>query len=888
MILLKYMVRVVRERLAVKWQYILASTVCVAISLLAYQQTFGALTPIGWGDVGGVRLDVRVQPDATGGLWHIPGCVPQRIDVEGSSRFETEACVVETTDIALASYPDLDMPNNLVNYALKVGGDSRFHAVLNGTYPSSLVLLKDGRLMGNRWHSSELFIATTSALRPYFEQVSEHDVMKTYSLYIPQDLTITNGLGNSIEPKRIDISDNNLYAAVESRSRSHVLVDIATRRATYVGINKEYNNDETVVQAVSSDGKYLAVVNTLYRMGELYIIDESCGRTAPYPSPPTCDSIDFSDHLQANSTLAGTIPYELSFSSDSSKLVMKSYIEGTAGIVEATITPDTSTLQVKYLALGDSYSSGEGDIADWPTNYYISGTEADGSCHLSSRSYPFLLRDKWGISSLAMKSVACSGALVLPDFFGEGRYDGQGDQPALAKDERLRRYDQALQDFTPGIARQIDFIERYKPAKVTFTGGGNDVGFAGILSYCATSALISGASCTYVSSSQLRADLNGQIDSQYVHNKQFIEKIKEVSPATEIYMIGYPQFVSLGRLWCSDNSPMLNRQERIMIRESVTRLNNILKKVARDTGVYYVDIEDSLAGGQICDGSSYITGPLGVAFTKFKFETDGNMYHPNHRGHAKMADAIHQKIANGMDYHILDIPLEANGRRVVRMAVLPDYVGIGSTHTITMDASMFGPNGEVYIEMFSQHAHLGTATIDADGMLRTTVTVPKSVGAGTHLLTISGVDPDGETVSVQQFVTVVSNTPSDADADGIPDDEDPCFALFEWYENGVDMCATNKQQSRPVIDRLIMPGRDELTDTTTTGKVVFERSSSAAVVMSDEVDDITSDDYAPKRTNINKTDTHNNLNSWWVLGGVGIIMTGVTLYYAKRKNQQAK
>ena len=82
-----------------------------------------------------------------------------------------------------------------------------------------------------------------------------------------------------------------------------------------------------------------------------------------------------------------------------------------------TLSPKTNSVNgIEYLALGDSYSSGEGDIgtkADG-TNFYLPLTDATpNTCHISSRSYPFLLRDNWGIPSDQMYSVACSGAQVV-------------------------------------------------------------------------------------------------------------------------------------------------------------------------------------------------------------------------------------------------------------------------------------------------------------------------------------------------------------------------------------------------------------------------------------------------------------------------------------------
>src|SRR5690606_18148670 len=80
-----------------------------------------------------------------------------------------------------------------------------------------------------------------------------------------------------------------------------------------------------------------------------------------------------------------------------------------------------STPQLDYLALGDSYSSGEGDIERRSngSTYYLEGTDVTGDyekgipeekCHVSNRSYPFVLQQSGAVEGDRIQSVACSGA----------------------------------------------------------------------------------------------------------------------------------------------------------------------------------------------------------------------------------------------------------------------------------------------------------------------------------------------------------------------------------------------------------------------------------------------------------------------------------------------
>ena len=456
--------------------------------------------------------------------------------------------------------------------------------------------------------------------------------------------------------------------------------------------------------------------------------------------------------------------------------------------------------QLEYLALGDSYSSGEGDLGRQANglSYYINDTDGDEGCHLSSRSYPFLLGKALGDSGMFTKSVACSGARVRPDFYGDSKYDGQFKiQRRYSADDPADVRRTVLQEFTPGEIRQLEFVKEYRPKMITFTGGGNDVGFVDILEYCAQSyrlfnVIPTPETCAYVHDEGLRKSLNATIDTQYVFNKKFIEEVKRVSPETEIYVVGYPQFVKIGGTRCLPTSPILNSLENIFIRDSVTRLNNVLKRVARDTDTYYVDIEDSLEGGQICQGSKYMTGPVRTIVNEGKVKRNQNMYHPNAAGHQKMAERIAKQIKEKPGYVIADIPTEESAARVVRTAVLPSYAGVGSTHTVQVGPGTIKPDGTMSGDAYSSKVHLGDYVADATGALTMSITIPPELGIGKHLFTFTGLDINDQPVQLQQFVYVTGNDPNDIDGDGIPNEDDPCFAITEWYENGVDICASQQ------------------------------------------------------------------------------------------------
>ena len=508
------------------------------------------------------------------------------------------------------------------------------------------------------------------------------------------------------------------------------------------------------IEAVSDDGRFVFVAPS----GQL-IDTENCGDVSPTPFDfhtqilHVCRIRENADIIHSLVTQAAEIQ-GAQFSEDGNTLKFFT-VDSTSGdrITHRIVMGATDVKIIKYLALGDSYSSGEGDVSysSGQTNY-LPGTESKDNCHISYRSYPFLLRDKWNIPSGEMRSIACSGARVKPDYYGIGEYLGQhSDLKSKNSTEKLDIRSDSLNNFSPSILRQIDFVAKYQPDIVTFTGGGNDVGFGEVIAYCADPRK-SKVSCPQVSDPQISANLRRAIDDVRGSLTEFIQQVKEISPASKIYLIGYPQFVALDG--CNDGSVLLNKPERLMIRSSVTRLNNILKLVARDTDVYYVDIEDSLEGGQICDGSLYMTGPIKV-LGKAVLGDAQEAYHPNANGHKKIATAIDERIKNdNLSYTIINIPPEESGQRVIRMAVTKDYAGVGSEQTVTMGPGIFHEDGTVDIVGFSNRISLGSAKTEHDGSLNIKIKIPPEMEPGYHLLTLTGKSVEGDMVQIQQYITV--------------------------------------------------------------------------------------------------------------------------------------
>ncbi|WP_381800207.1 SGNH/GDSL hydrolase family protein [Streptomyces niveus] len=211
-----------------------------------------------------------------------------------------------------------------------------------------------------------------------------------------------------------------------------------------------------------------------------------------------------------------------------------------------------------YVALGDSYSSGLG-----------AGSYGDsGACKRSSVAYPQLWANANSPSSFAF--TACSGARTG---------DVTGSQ---------------LGPLNSGTDL------------VSITVGGNDAGFADVMTTC---VLQSEASCVArVNQARAYVDttLPGQLDSVY-------NAISAKAPSAEVVVIGYPRFYQLNGTCVVG----MTETERAAINGAADHINTLLAKRAADHGYRYADVTGPFTGHEICSPSSWlhsVSWPIGESY----------------------------------------------------------------------------------------------------------------------------------------------------------------------------------------------------------------------------------------------------------------------------------
>lgn len=643
--------------------------------------------------------------------------------------------------------------------------------------------------------------------------------------YSSPDFVFKRPNGRIITVGSVAASANGRWLVFEAVNLGIVRLDLKTFEMKRIStFNSSYYINlgtlPTMHLAVSDDGESVAmsgryipfqVIRVIDSCGDMATVTDAIDNNTPMAHP--CYERDLGNDVYSNAGVYQTIE-DLGVSSDGGQIEFTvTKYNGGAPLRASLSAPGYTAPTLEYLALGDSYSSGEGDIGKRPDgmSYYLPLTYTyPDNCHVSSRSYPFLLRDHFAIPESSMKSVACSGARIVFDYDRPSNgYLGQSNRLAKINDVESSQQ-AALDKFIPGRVPQIEFIKKYRPNAVTLTGGGNDAGFADILAYCAQPAwegLFVDDTCAYAKpGSQLSNLLSVTIRDQYRYAKHLVESIKTASPNTKVYIIGYPSFIAGSNGVCALNSGVLGGRERDMVNQATSYLNANLKKAADSSGATYIDIEDSLDGGRLCEGSKFVTGlwDVGILNERERKQT----FHPNSMGHQQIAQSIianssfslssSPMIPTSEDTGWLDIPASFGSANLdnfhaqnTTMTVL-SLVRSDKTASISLPPYSFAPDTSVSVSIYSDLTPLGDYSASNTGELSVPLDIPSTLPLGKHLLVVSGKSYTDEPISYYQFIDLNSEDTNDSDGDGVPNQLNHCNFIEHWYDenSGKDTCVT--------------------------------------------------------------------------------------------------
>lgn len=216
---------------------------------------------------------------------------------------------------------------------------------------------------------------------------------------------------------------------------------------------------------------------------------------------------------------------------------------------DAAVIPRSALPAVRYVALGDSYSSGVGS-----GDYYRSG----GSCERSPGAYPAL----WAAAShpASYVSEACSGATI-------------------------------------GSVLRSQLVALNKATTlVSITIGGNDVGFGPVMSTC---VILPTSFCVHevtAAEAEIRSVLPGRLN-------ELLAAVSAAAPEARVVVMGYPEPYDLSR---SASCIGLSTTDRNDLDQAAARLDAQLQAAADRYSDAFADVRSAFGGHQICDSESWL------------------------------------------------------------------------------------------------------------------------------------------------------------------------------------------------------------------------------------------------------------------------------------------
>ena len=526
--------------------------------------------------------------------------------------------------------------------------------------------------------------------------------------------------------------------------------------------------------------------------------------------------------------------------------------------------------KLDYLALGDSYSSGEGDTERnnaTGQKYYRQLTDVNEDkkqgipgekCHISTHSYPYKLAQYMELKQTGTRqwdTVACGGATIY-DLNGSnsGGYDGQNDRLRDYADKNTLQK-MALNEMIPGRVKQIEFVKKYQPKVITLTAGGNDVDFGKKIKDC-VNPFASSETCDWANSEM--GTLGSQIRGQFDRLVSLYKELRSASPGVKIYAIGYPQFITDKEpANCGLNAGNANVMERRMIVRATQYMNEVIEAAARKAGVKYVDISQALNGGKMCEKHQiYMTGIVGLG--------EQESYHPNKFGHTMIFVEIakqlnHESLLTYSKYPTAgdesvnapsSIYFDKGAPSSVNTTMLANSKpSKGSKQKVALAKNSLQPGSSARVEIRSKPVDLGSYTVSSDGSMRETITIPDNIPAGYHTLFIYGKSASGEDIKITQTLIVTGKDKEDLDDDGVKDTNQPCGAFLKTSGKDEDLDGIDDACDPEITDPILYTARNGKSEfNEDEGKIYVFRNTRAAKLTG------VNNDYIDKSSNKDNTE----------------------------------
>lgn len=247
---------------------------------------------------------------------------------------------------------------------------------------------------------------------------------------------------------------------------------------------------------------------------------------------------------------------------------------------------------IKYVAMGDSYSSGTG----------APPYDLPGGCARSTNAYPFLFaKSIEAIGPVEVESVACAGA-------------------------KIRHITEGYGDKGPAEIAAVDATTDL----VTLSIGGNDVGWTEAVIGCSVLP-----DCEEFANQGGTDIMSDRIKSIEPALTETYKAVKAAAPNATIVVFGYAEFAPVETDAAEECSAAAGwtRKEMQWVANQMAEINEVVKRAAASAGVTYVDVGNAYQGHELCTADPYHNG-----YTLLP--DPGSSFHPNAKGYQAIAAVL--------------------------------------------------------------------------------------------------------------------------------------------------------------------------------------------------------------------------------------------------------
>lgn len=594
--------------------------------------------------------------------------------------------------------------------------------------------------------------------------------------YEPQYLRDNRGNYFDIDHNSVSYSRDGEWL-VASTFQGLARINVRTRAALLFDEPLRYGSGLSLAlqTAITPNGRYAVVASATVGRFRIYDLEDCPVITDQLLNRKACRYKDIWPQL-ASSTGNPIGLLEVRFLSD---LTISFYRQEQAQSQQIIASvPGKTDGGLTYLALGDSYTSGEGAYS------YRDGTDIDNNhCRNSWLSYPYLIKQSLALPRT--ESVACAGAVRWDIANDDPDYPGQVQDGVKKRD---RQTAPILSSFMPGFLPQKDFISFYQPGIITVSVGGNNIGFGDKLARCLKPG-------TCFASYEDRLEVFREISNSFDDTVRVYEDIRRSAPPdTKVYAIGYPEIAkSDGQ--CGHNV-WLSPEEIEFSNQLIGQLNQMLHSASQKAGLIYLDVSQAFYGHRLCEAAYSDSAVNGVTAGDDKINwwfihgpIAGESFHPTALGHRLYRDMILRQSDNfgvtasppvstiaapAEDPNAVFLQAPKTNRKISSLKYSPGLtpaLAVKGGNLVVTSAPILKPGSAARVTL--EDIGLRDITTNEQGRVITSVSVP-SLSPNSYTIHVYGESITGESLDLYKTIYLAASE-QDLDGDGIQNSTDNCL-----------------------------------------------------------------------------------------------------------------